>query len=60
MLPQDPVMLLSYMNMKLRDNYSSLDALCDDLEINKEELANIVSKLEGIGYTYNSERNQFI
>ena len=60
MLPQDPVMLLSYMNMKLRDNYSSLDALCDDLEINKDELANIVSKLEGIGYTYNSERNQFI
>ena len=60
MLPQDPVMLLSYMNMKLRDNYSSLDALCDDLEINKEELADIVSKLEGIGYTYNSERNQFI
>ena len=60
MLPQDPVMLLSYMNMKLRDNYSSLDALCDDLEINKDELANIVSKLEGIGYTYRSERNQFI
>ena len=60
MLPQDPVMLLSFMNMKLRDNYSSLDALCDDLEINKDELANIVSKLEGIGYTYSSERNQFL
>lgn len=59
MLPKDPVMLLSYMNMKLRDNYSNLDALCDDLEINKEELAEIIGKLEGIGYKYNSERNQF-
>lgn len=59
MLPKDPVMLLSYMNMKLRDNYSSLDALCDDLEINNEELAEIIGKLEGIGYEYNSERNQF-
>ncbi|MBR4639228.1 MAG: DUF4250 domain-containing protein [Butyrivibrio sp.] len=59
MLPKDPVMLLSYMNMKLRDNYSSLDALCDDLEINNEELAEIIGKLEGIGYKYNSERNQF-
>ncbi|MCR4996331.1 MAG: DUF4250 domain-containing protein, partial [Butyrivibrio sp.] len=55
MLPKDPVMLLSFMNMKLRDNYSSLDALCDDLEINKEELAEIIGKLEGIGYKYNSE-----
>ena len=59
MLPKDPVMLLSFMNMKLRDNYSSLDALCDDLEINNEELAEIIGKLEGIGYKYNSERNQF-
>ena len=59
MLPKDPVMLLSYMNMKLRDNYSSLDMLCDDLEINNEELAEIIGKLEGIGYKYNSERNQF-
>ena len=57
MLPKDPVMLLSYMNMKLRDNYSSLDALCDDLEINKEELAEIIGKLEGIGYKYDSGKN---
>ena len=30
-LPKDPIMLLSVVNMKLRDTYSSLDALCDDL-----------------------------
>ena len=59
MLPQDPVMLLSYMNMKLRHNYSSLEALCDDLDISKEELAEIIGKLEGIGYKYDPERNQF-
>lgn len=31
MIPKDPVMLLSYVNLKLRDFYSSLDALCEDL-----------------------------
>ncbi len=31
MLPQDPVILLSYINTRLRDSYSSLEALCDDL-----------------------------
>ena len=30
-LPQDPAVLLSYVNMKLRDSYPSLAALCDDL-----------------------------
>jgi len=59
MLPQDPVILLSYMNMKLRDNYASLEALCDDLEISKEELAEIIGKLEGIGYKYDPGKNQF-
>ena len=32
MLPQDPNILLSYINTKLRDQYPSLDALCDDLD----------------------------
>ncbi len=57
MLPQDPIILLSYVNTKLRDNYSSLDALCDDLDADKEEL---VRKLEGVNYVYSPERNQFI
>ena len=38
MIPRDPVMLLSYLNLKLRDYYGSLDALCEDLELNKEEI----------------------
>ena len=57
MLPKDPVMLLSAVNMKLRDQYSSLDALCEDMDENKEEL---IRKLAEIDYAYSAERNQFI
>lgn len=55
-LPGDVNMLLSYINLKLRDFYSDLDALCDDLDENREE---IEEKLKGIGYVYDSDRNQF-
>ena len=37
-LPQDPMMLFSVINTKLRDYYSSLDALCEDLNVSREEL----------------------
>ena len=57
MIPQDPVMLLSFINMKLRDIYGSLDALCEDLDTDKEE---ILRKLEAMDYHYNEERNQFV
>ena len=57
MLPNDPVILLSFINTKLRDNYKNLDLLCDDLEINKEEL---IKKLNSIGYEYSEELNKFI
>lgn len=56
MIPNDPVMLLSFINMKLRDMYDSLDALCDDLDINKQE---ILEKLEKINYFYDESQNQF-
>ena len=57
MLPQDPIILLSYVNTKLRDVYDSLDELCGDLDADKEEL---VRKLEGVNYVYSPERNQFV
>lgn len=57
MLPQDPIILLSYVNTKLRDEYSSLDALCDDLDTDREEL---VRRLETVGYTYNEDKNRFL
>ena len=60
MIPQDPVILLSYVNTQLRDNYSNLEALADGLDISKEELDGLCEKLKGIGYEYDEGRNQFV
>ena len=56
-LPADPVMLLSVVNLKLRDYYSSLDALCEDLDEDEQMLR---KKLADIGYEYDAARNQFV
>ncbi len=56
MIPNDPMMLLSFINMKLRDEYNSFDSLCDNLDVDKDE---IVSKLGAVGYRYNKDNNQF-
>ena len=56
MLPNDPVMLLSAVNMRLRDRYDTLDALCEDEELPREELE---KKLAEIGYTYDAQTNRF-
>lgn len=57
MVPNDPVMLLSFMNLKLRDYYTSLEALCNDLDIDRGE---IEDKLSAIDYHYDKEKNQFV
>ena len=57
MLPQDPVILLSFVNTKLRDCYPSLEELCDDLQADQKQLS---EKLAGIDYRYDPERNQFV
>ena len=57
MLPQDPNILLSYINTKLRDQYPSLEALCEDLDADE---AHIVQAMAGVGYGYDSGRNQFL
>lgn len=56
MLPEDPVMLLSFVNMKLRDDYSDLDDLCDSLGIDK---CMLIEKLEKAGYKYDQENRCF-
>ena len=56
-LPNDPIMLYSAVNLKLRDFYSGLDALCEDMDVNKEELIN---KLQAAGFEYNEESNRFM
>lgn len=56
-LPQDPFILFSYINTKLRDNYSSLDILCEDLNLDKDA---IIKKLSSIGMIYDALLNKFI
>ncbi len=56
-LPNDPMLCLGVVNTKLRDFYSSLDALCEDLEIDKQLL---VDKLASIDYEYDEKMNKFV
>ena len=56
-IPNDPVMLLSYINTQLRDFYPTLNELCSELNLSKDELC---SKLSAIDYEYDEEANQFV
>ena len=55
-LPKDPMMLYSVINLKLRDFYPSLDALCEDMDVSREE---IVRTLSEVGYEYDEKQNRF-
>ena len=57
MLPNDPVMLLSVVNTKLRDEYPSLSELCLALAADSAE---IETKLAALGYTYDESANRFV
>ena len=54
LIPSDPIILLSFINTRLRDQYSSLDDLCDDLDIDRTE---IEDKLRLAGFEYNPDQN---
>ncbi len=56
-LPKDPMLLLSVVNTKLRDYYSTLEVLCEDMGADQDEL---MDKLRGIGYEYDEARKQFV
>ncbi len=56
-VPNDPVILMSYLNTQLRDNFSSLEELCKSMDLDAGE---ICDKLEKIGYVYSDVHNQFI
>ncbi len=55
-LPSDPFILLSYINTLLRDRYDSLERLCDNEDIDPEQLC---AKLEAIHYHYDAQTNSF-
>ena len=44
-------------NLKLRDFYPTLDALCEDLD---EDKAALCARLSAVGYAYDPQRNQFV
>ncbi len=55
-LPNDPFMLMSFLNTKLRDFYENLDVLCEDLSLDKQDLC---EKISAIGYEYDQNLNRF-
>lgn len=55
-LPNNPIILLSIVNTKLRDQYSCLCDLCEDLDENEDEVCSILCSA---GYQYDKEINQF-
>lgn len=56
-LPKDPIILLSYINTQLRDNYSSLEEFCKANDADSKE---IETKMASINYYYNPETNSFV
>ena len=56
MLPEDPNMLYSYINTKLRDEYGSFAAFCEDTGADPQA---VTEKLAAAGYTYDEARNRF-
>lgn len=57
MLPKDPFILFSVLNTKLRDQYSSFDELCEDMQVNKSEITEL---MKSIGYEYDDKLNKFV
>ena len=55
-IPKDPMLLLSFVNTKLRDEYSTLEEFCKEHDLDVEALK---KKLEEIGFQYNTELKQF-
>ena len=55
-LPKDPVMLLSFVNMNLRDEFSNLDELAAACSTTTQEIKDALRK---INYEYNEVQNQF-
>ncbi|MBR1561493.1 MAG: DUF4250 domain-containing protein [Clostridia bacterium] len=56
-LPKDPMILFSVLNTKLRDFYPSLDALCEDMDEDKQA---ILQTMSSVGFRYDAERNMFV
>lgn len=56
MIPNDPYMLLSWLNMKLRDEYDSFGELCRGEDADAER---IIEKMAAVGAAYDKAENRF-
>lgn len=56
-IPKDPFILLSFVNTKLRDEYSSLDDLCRSMDMNRKQLEAVLSSIH---YSYRKDLNRFV
>ncbi len=56
-LPQDPFLLYGFVNMKLRDEYPSLESFCDDYGVSKESLD---KTLNACGFYYDEKNNRYV
>lgn len=56
-LPKDPMILLSFVNTKLRDDFPSLEAFCENFNVKPEDISSTLSKID---YEYDSSLNKFV
>lgn len=56
-LPKDAAILLSYLNMKLRDEYSSPEELCKSMDIDPEQFAAYIAER---GISFFAAGNRFV
>ena len=57
LIPQDPIILLSFINTQLRDYFNNLTEFCKAYMVDETY---IIQKLQIVDYTYNEHTNQFI
>lgn len=55
-IPKDPMILLSFLNMKLRDEYPGLEELCKAEDINQEAIEEELAKND---FHYDAVQKQF-
>ncbi len=56
-IPQDPIILVSYVNTKLRDQFATLDEFCRTYDVNQEAICDTLSTVD---YHYDETTNQFV
>ena len=56
-LPKDPMMLLSFVNTRLRDDGIDLDSFCSQLQTAREDLEQTLATMD---YKYDDKLNRFV